>query len=134
MEKICGIIIILLFLFCINVYSGYSDVIPNTLTSKAVVVKTYDLNKDGKPDVTYYGDGQYVTKVEADTNYDGKPDVIVHTKNGKFDSAEVDSNYDGKVDMKFTDAAAFDKWLNANHPDFKDKLEKTDWRVNLKQF
>jgi uncharacterized protein with FMN-binding domain len=134
MKRIGSGIIILAVFSCFNIYSAYPQVVPNASVTKETVVKTYDVNKDGKPDVTYYSDGKYVTRAQADTNYDGKPDVTVYTKNGKFESAEVDTDYDGKTEKKFTDATAFDKWLNEKHPDFKDKLNRPDWQVDLKKF
>lgn len=94
---------------------------------------TCDVNRDGKPDVTYYSEGEYISKVEADTNYDGKTDVIVNIKDGKFHSAEADTDHNGTVDEKFTSRSSFVNWLNADSPEFKDKLDKTDWRAT-KQF
>ena len=134
MKNISGMIILLSALFCLNIHSGYSQVAPASTPSKESAVKSYDVNKDGKPVVRYYSDDKYIARVDADTNYDGKPDVIVYTKNGKFESAEVDTNYDGKIEKKFTDAAAFNKWLNENHPDFNDKLNRADWQFDLKKF
>lgn len=131
MEKLGMIPVLLAFLFFINGCSGYSGV---TSASKAPQTKTADVNKDGKPDVTYYSDGKYAAKIEADTNFDGKPDVVVHTKDGKFESAEADTNYDGKPDKKFTDAKAFNKWLNDSHSDFNDKLNRSDWDFAMIRF
>ncbi len=133
MRQISVIVILLLVFFCANIYLGYSQV-PVTPVSQKPEIKTVDVNKDGKPDVTYYSDGKYVSKIEADTNYDGKPDVTVHLKNGKFQSAEVDTNYDGKPDKKFSDVAEFNKWLNENKPDFKDQLNRPDWQFDLLKF
>ena len=126
MKKIGVIVILLSVFFWANIYSGYSQLNQQT--------KAVDVNKDGKPDVTYHSDGKYVSKIEADTNYDGKPDVIVNLENGKFKSAQADTDYDGKVDKKFGNAKEFDKWLNEKHPDFKDKLSRTDWQFNLLNF
>jgi hypothetical protein len=89
--------------------------------------KTVDVNKDGKPDVTYQQVEEFATKVEADTNYDGKPDLVVYVENGKFDSAEVDSDYDGKTDKQFNDSAQFKQWVNENRPDFNDSLGWDNW-------
>ncbi|MFA5286824.1 MAG: DUF6802 family protein [Candidatus Omnitrophota bacterium] len=101
----------------------------------ALQSKTVDINKDGKPDVTYQQAEEFATKVEADTNYDGKPDVVVYVENGKFDSAEVDTDYDGKVDKQFNDSAQFKKWVNENRPDFNDSLGWDDWsRTKSKVF
>ena len=128
MKKISGIII---FLFCLVLNSAYSQ---QTVAPVQPATKTVDVNKDGKPDVTYYSDGKYVNKIEADTNYDGKPDVVVHLKDGKFQSAEADTNYDGKPEKKFDNAAEFNAWVNKNKPDFKDNLDKPDWRFDLLNF
>lgn len=110
--------------------------LPNAVAANSFTpkIKTLDVNKDMKPDVTYYGDGSFVNKVEADTNYDGRHDVLINVKDGKFDSAEVDFNYDGKPDKKFIDQQAFNEWLNQNRPDFKDALDKADWRFDLLKF
>lgn len=96
--------------------------------------KTVDVNKDGIPDVTYYRDGEYVSKVEADTNYDGSPDVVVYTKDGKFLSAEADVDYDGKADKKFKDVNEFNQWVNENNPDFQEQLNRPDWKFDLMKF
>ncbi len=102
---------------------------------QASEIRTIDVNKDGKPDVTYEKREEFATKVSADTNYDGNPDVVVYVENGKFDSAEVDTDYDGKVDKKFTDQAQFKQWVNNNRPDFNDSLGWEEWsRVNSKVF
>ncbi|MDP3142349.1 MAG: hypothetical protein Q8N14_00155 [Candidatus Omnitrophota bacterium] len=118
-------------LFGLKVYAEDSQAIQN---APVVQTKTVDINKDGKPDVTYYHDEKYVTKVEADTNYDGKPDVAVYTENGKFKSAEADTDYNGSTDKKFDDAAAFNKWLSENKPDFQDSLNPPDWTFPLLKF
>jgi len=131
MKKISIAVILALFFLGVNTYSGFSEETP---ASNKTVTKTADVNKDGKPDVTYYSDGAYVTKAEADTNFDGKPDVTVYLKDGKFDSAEVDTDYNGTVDKKFTDANGFNKWLNDNHPGFNDELNKKDWTFNALKF
>lgn len=117
--------------------AGYSETPPvgsvviNMPTQQA---KTADVNKDGAPDVTYYREGKYVSKVEADTNYDGTPDIVVNIKDGKFDSAEADVDYDGKTDKKFNNAAEFKKWVNENRPDFEDQLNRPDWQFDLIKF
>jgi len=125
MKGISGVVIVLLVFFCLNVNLGYCGGLP--LDSIEAVTKTVDINKDGKPDVTYYSDGKYIARAEADTNYDGKPDVVVYAENGKFKSAEVETNYDGKPDKKFDNSAQFKKWVNENHPDFNDSLGWDDY-------
>lgn len=131
MKSISGIVIVLLAFFCLNINLGYSQV-PSV--SKEAVTRAVDVNKDGKPDLTYYSDGKYIAKAEADTNYDGKPDVIVYTKNGKFESAEADTNYDGKTDKKFSDVKAFNSWLKEKCPNFYDELNRADWEFSLIRF
>jgi len=117
---------------------GYSQEIkiPNSVAQNQFTpqIKSLDINKDSRPDITYFGGEKFVNKVEADTNYDGKNDILVHIKDGKFESAEADLDYDGKPDKKFDDQDAFKKWLNENRPDFKDALDKADWRFDLLKF
>ncbi len=137
MKKVSIIFVLLAVFFCMNIYSGYSQVVPAsqiTPASTKIETRTSDVNNDGKPDVTYYSDGKYVSKAEADTNYDGKPDITLYTENGKFKSAEVDTNYDGKIDKEFNDVSEFNKWLNENHSDFEDRLNKANWQFNLISF
>jgi hypothetical protein len=131
MKKIGVSAIFLLIIFCVNIYLGYCQA---PLDAAAIETKAVDVNKDGKPDVTYYSDGKYATKVEADTNYDGKPDITIKTKDGKFESAEVDTNYDGKTDKKFTDSKEFSNWLNENNAAFKDQLDRANWEFALISF
>jgi len=117
-----GISFVFLFaLFCVSACLCYAQEAPGAIPMP-VATRTVDLNKDGKPDITYYGEGKDIQRVEADTNYDGKPDVTINLKNGKFESAEVDTDYDGTVDKKYTDAESFSQWLNKNHPEFHDDL------------
>ncbi len=89
--------------------------------------ETRDVNKDGKPDVIYYHDGERINTIHADTNYDGAHDITVHIENGKFKEAQIDSDYDGVVDKRFDDAAQFKKWVNENRPDFNDSLGWDDY-------
>ena len=131
MKKIGSVVVFLFVLFCLTINLSFAQ---PALTPTATVVKTADVNKDGTPDITYYGEGKYVTRADADTNYDGKPDIVVHAKDGKFESAEVDTNYDGTPDKKFTDVSEFNKWLNENNPDFDKYLNQPDWEVALFNF
>jgi uncharacterized protein YdgA (DUF945 family) len=118
--KKTGVVFIFLFaLFCVSTFLCYAQQAPGVVP---ITVKIVDLNKDGKPDITYYGEGKNVSKIEADTNYDGKSDVAVTLKNGKFESAEIDTDYNGSVDKKYTDADTFNQWLNKNHPEFHDDM------------
>lgn len=96
--------------------------------------KTVDVNKDGKPDVSYYSDGKNITHIEADTNYNGQPDVVVNAKDGKFESAEIDTDHNGSLDKKFTDAAQFKQWVNENRPDFKESLCNPEGTVGMFRF
>ena len=143
MKKLGSIFILLLVLSFVTIYSGYSygEGVPLANNPPANQpcsgnIKTCDMNNDGKPEVTYYSDkdGKYVTKVEADTNSDGKPEIVEHIKDGKFESAEVDTNNDGKMEKKFTKKSEFDKWLNENNPDYKDKLDQPDWTFDKIKF
>jgi len=130
MRKIIGYIIVPI-VFCLFPSFGYSEANTPVLQME---IKTTDINQDGKPDVRYYRDGKYVGKVEVDTNYDGKPDVVIVTKDGKFVSAEVDTDFDGKPDKKFSDVAAYNRWLKTLPPDFQNKLDRADWQWDLMTF
>ena len=117
MKKSVVYSVVFFALLCASSYLCYAQEAPAGVT--AVVTKSVDLNKDGKPDVLYYGEGKNISKIEADTNYDGKPDVTVNLQDGKFVSAEVDTDYNGSVDKKYTDADSFSQWLNKSHPEFQ---------------
>ncbi|MGD0336838.1 MAG: hypothetical protein ABSB18_07065 [Candidatus Omnitrophota bacterium] len=132
MKKVSIVIVFLFVLFCVNIYFGYCEAPPAIPVMP--LVKAVDVNKDGKPDVIYYSDGKYVSKIKADTNYDGRPDIIVKLKDGKFQSAEVDTDYNGKPDKKFTDVKEFNKWVNENKPNFEDKLNRANWEFALLKF
>ncbi|MCX5712519.1 MAG: hypothetical protein NTY47_05565 [Candidatus Omnitrophica bacterium] len=123
----CFVIFILFFSFALAEMPGE----PVVLMPQ---IKAFDINKDGKAEVTYYKDGEYVGKVEADTNSDGKSDIIVHLKDGKFQDAAVDIDYDGKADKEFKDKEAFIKWVNENKPDYADKLNQANWKFDLVDF
>jgi len=125
-----GITVVFMFiLFCLNVCLGCAQTAP-IVTAPAP--RTADVNKDGKPDITYHSDGKNVTKIEADTNLDGKPDVTVNLKDGKFESAEIDANQDGKVEKRYYDSNSFNEWINDNHPEFHDDLYFADGILTLK--
>ena len=131
MKKIYIVTIFLSFFFCVNTFIGYGEDIPVTKTQE---IKTYDVNKDNKPDVTYFKDGENISMAEADTNNDGKPDVIIYLKDGKFDSADVDTDYNGTFEKKFTDVSEFNKWLNDKHSDFNEHLNRANWQFALLNF
>ena len=124
MKRIFLIIAMALVLSCAAVYLVYAQG-----PAAAVKTKAVDIDNDGKADVTYYSDGEQVTKAQADTNKDGKPDVTVDIKDGKFKSAEVDTNNDGKAEKNFNDLKSFDNWLNENHPDYDRTLNRGDWSM-----
>ncbi|MFA6378693.1 MAG: hypothetical protein WCX16_02805 [Candidatus Omnitrophota bacterium] len=112
-------------IFCLGASVSYAQGAPCGVAAKQSAGA--DVNKDGVADVTYYSDGQQVTKAQADTNYDGKADITVHVEDGKFKSAEVDADYDGTPDKQFTNADEFKAWINANKPDFQESLGWSDW-------
>lgn len=124
---------IFLLFFFMNIQLSYADVFQASLCAP-VTIKSVDVNKDGKNDVTYYGDGKNVTKVEADTNYNSKPDVVVHIENGKFKSAEADTDHNGSMETKFNDYRAFKDWVNKTNPDFAKELNRPDWEWKLLEF
>ena len=117
MRKNVFLIVILFAVFCINVSLAHAAAPEPEKATKAV-----DVNKDGKPDVFYYGDGKNTTRIEADTNYDGKIDVVENVKDGKFQSAEIDTDKNGTLDKRVTNAAQFKKWVNQNSPNFQGPL------------
>ena len=131
MKNIVLVTVIVAVFCCLNIYLSYAE---GVLVPPPGEIQTFDVNYDGKPDVTYHGDGKYVTKVEADTNFDGKPDITIQTKEGKFASAEIDTNYDGKADKKITDVKEFNQWVNKNHPQFNDTLKMDDGIFYLKRW
>ena len=128
MNKIRGIIILILVLFCANLYA---QEVPN---SPQAQTKVSDVNGDGKADVTYHKDGEFIGKLEMDTNYDGRTDVVVNAKDGKFVSAQADTNHDGAMDKEFSDSKSFNEWLNANHNDFYEQSNSRDWDLTLMRF
>ena len=130
-ARIFGIIFLTAGLFCLGIYPAYCA---GHAVGPQPQTKSVDVNKDGKPDVVYYGEGKYVRKVEADTNFDSKPDIVVHTKDGKFDSADVDTDYNGTYDKKFTSQTEFIKWINQKRPDFIGPLGIHDWQMDLIKF
>lgn len=126
-----------IILFSIFIFLGLGIIMVSAQDTVAILepqVKTTDINKDGTADITYYSDGKYITKIQADTNYDGTPDIVMHTKDGKFDSAEIDTNYDGKFDKKITNADEFKNWINKNDPSFEEHLTQRDWDATLFRF
>jgi hypothetical protein len=130
MKKIDIVVALALVLSCVSVYLAYSQNAPVTKaqdTKAKEIIKTVDINNDGKPEVTYYCDGKYVTRAEADTNADCKPEIVVNLKDGKFKSAEAVTGKDGKTKTTFTDVKKFDDWLNETHPDFDRTLNRGDW-------
>jgi hypothetical protein len=117
MRKGSFLIIVLFAVFCMNV-----SLVHAMAPGPEKAVKAVDVNKDGTPDVVYFGDGKNITRIEADTDYDGQPDVVVNAKDGKFQSAEIDTDKNGSLDKKIMDDAQFKKWVNENSPDFRESL------------
>jgi hypothetical protein len=124
MKRIVAIAVFLSALICCIAFSGYAQ---DTLPPAQPLTKTADVNNDGTPDVSYYSDGKYVSKVAADTDFDGIPDVVVKIKDGKFEIAQVDSDNNGTVDREFTDVSEFNKWLNKDKPEFNEYLNRPEW-------
>lgn len=108
-----------------NQAAGASKIDPTLCEESGKRVVTFDLNKDGKPDVwrLYAGDvqtckqndfdhdgrkdwmvafdasGQPVYQ-KADFDYDGKFDMVEVFENGQKVEAERDTDFDGKFDVK----------------------------------
>lgn len=61
-----------------------------------VFTSTEDLNKDGKPDVTFDG-----TRLSIDSDFDGKPDEVT-TTTGTTTVMETDNDHDGIFDERET--------------------------------
>ena len=132
MNKLSISFILLSLFFVISICLSYADVLPASVNGPNT--KAVDVNKDGRADVTYYGDEKNITKVEADTNYDGNPDVIVHVENGQFKSAEADADHNGSMETKFSDEKTFAEWINQTNPDFAKELNRPDWEWKLLEF
>jgi len=68
-------------------------------------VTDWDLNEDGKKDVTWvYYVGEIIVAAKGDTNDDGETDYFWHYEEGKVILAQADTNYDGAIDtMTFYD-------------------------------
>ena len=58
----------------------------------------YDLDFDGRPDVTLYFEKDQLVRKERDTNGDGKVDTWEYWENGEVDRIGVDLDGDGQVD------------------------------------
>ncbi len=108
-----------------NTADGASKVDPTLCEESGKRVVTFDLNKDGKPDVwrlyrddvqtckqddfdhdgkkdwmvAYDASGQPVYQ-KADFDYDGKFDMVEVFENGQKIEAERDTDFDGKFDVK----------------------------------
>jgi len=132
--RMISLVLILGIFFGAGLYPAYAQDYVTSATKKRGETKTLDTNNDGKTDITYHHDGEYVTKALADTNFDGSDDVTVHIKEGKFHSAEVDTDYDGTSDRQFNDVGEFNQWLNESRRQFSDDLGCPDWRVNYFKF
>ena len=63
-------------------------------------VDSYDLNKDGKPDVWRMYAGQTLVCKQVDFDRDGRKDwIVAYDANGKTLYQQADFDYDGKYDM-----------------------------------
>lgn len=125
MKRMIFCFIVFLAVFCMNASLCFA-----MGRAPEKPMHTADINKDGKADVSYYGDGKNVTRIEADTNYNGQPDVVVNVKEGKFESAEVDTDHNGSLDKKFNDATQFKQWVNESRPEFKQTIGRDNWFLN----
>jgi len=132
--RMISLVLILGIFFGAGLYPTYAQDYVTSATKKRGETKTLDINNDGKTDITYHHDGEYVTKAVADTNFDGSDDVTVHIKDGEFHSAEVDTDHDGTTDRQFSDVAEFNQWLDESNPQFSDNLGCPDWRVTFLKF
>jgi hypothetical protein len=63
------------------------------------VMEKFDLDFDGKFDVTVYYEGGHRVREELDTNYDGKPDVWKYYEGDKLVRVELDRDHNGRVDQ-----------------------------------
>ena len=64
-------------------------------------VVQYDLNKDSKPDYSYYYKSGTVVSDEGDRNFDGKVDIWHFYKDGLRDRGESDDDFDRVVDSRY---------------------------------
>src|SRR5262245_31414890 len=62
-------------------------------------MEKFDLDFDGKFDVTVFYEGGHRVREELDTNYDGKSDLWKYYEGDKLVRVELDRNYDGRVDQ-----------------------------------
>lgn len=78
----------------------YYKVDPKTKV-RTMVREAFDLNNDGKIDVTKYFDAKgNMIKDEIDQDFDGKIDRIVYYKKNKVYMVLLSSGFDGKFDVK----------------------------------
>ncbi|MDD4908468.1 MAG: hypothetical protein PHJ00_05350 [Candidatus Omnitrophica bacterium] len=123
MRKLSLISVIMFLFSCVAVYPVYSQ---GEQGSDALAVEKVDVDNNGTTDVVLHNDGKYITKAEADTKNDGTPDIVVHAQDGKFQSAQVDTDNDGTMDKTFTDAAAFNDYINTTHPSYSRVLARDE--------
>jgi hypothetical protein len=62
-------------------------------------MEKFDLDFDGKFDVTVFYEGGHRVREELDTNYDGKPDVWKFYEGDKLVRMELDRDHNGRVDQ-----------------------------------
>ena len=64
------------------------------------LVRTWDQNGDGRPDVWRHFDARgQVTLVEVDSNFDGQPDIEEFYERGALVRRESDRNFNGQADL-----------------------------------
>lgn len=107
---------------------GPGQKVEDVAKARGLVVKTYDVNRDGRPDVYKFfkstDDPQnpgnkldFLTRKELDINHDGRFDVVrTYDDKGQVVSEEVDLDFDGKVDeiAYFEDGVMVRKELDFN--------------------
>src|SRR5215471_8761963 len=81
-----------------DVWKFFATTTLNGQQVQAITCKQFDLDFDGKFDLTvYYVQGKKVRE-ELDTNYDQRPDLWKYFEDEKLVRIERDTNGDGKVD------------------------------------
>ena len=64
-----------------------------------VALEEFDLDFDGRVDLSTYRAQGRLSRQELDTNFDGKPDIWKFFENEKLARIERSSNHDGRIDV-----------------------------------